>query len=253
MKTSYKPEEQLQMEHYNKAYVDEYEKQSFDKWSHEYRVRFINTIMLRGLDIRGKEMLEAMGGSMTEQLLSSGARVTCLDISPEMLGLFQRNFPQCRAVNSSVLASGFDRDQFDIVIIVGGLHHLHPYLAQGFEEIHRILKPGGFFCFMEPHTASIANFSRRVWYKLDPMFARNEGAIDFDHVVSLTSSQFELVSTRYGGGPAFILVFNSQTLRMPRWLKSLYAPFLILVEQWLQPFFGKHLSLFVVGQFRKKR
>src|SRR6266581_1635280 len=59
---------------------------------------------------------------------------------------------------------------FDAVFITGGLHHVHPNVAGAMAEIHRILKPGGWLCFYEPHTGSMADLVRRLWYRVDHLF-----------------------------------------------------------------------------------
>ena len=93
-------------------------------------------------------------GQTTSYLLTRGAKVTGLDISNEVVDQFQSRWtrqdgeadrcstPDCRTI------------QFDCVAVVGGLHHIHPEMKAAVREIHRVLKPGGYFVFMEPHTGS---------------------------------------------------------------------------------------------------
>ena len=56
-----------------------------------------------------------------------------------MWGNDRLSIPDCRTTS------------FDCVAVVGGLHHIHPNVKAAVREIHRVLKPGGHFCFMEPH------------------------------------------------------------------------------------------------------
>src|SRR5713101_3331304 len=162
--------EELQELHYDRI-SPQYELHYGDPCSQEYRDRFINQPMFAGIDLHGLDVLEAMcgNGQTTEFLLSRGARVTGLDISTaeiDSIDSFQQRWPGSDATCGSMLSSGFAGDSFDCVAVVGGLHHFHPHLSDALREIHRILKPGGRFCFAEPHQGSlpdrVRSFSRRL-------------------------------------------------------------------------------------------
>jgi SAM-dependent methyltransferase len=172
--------EHLQKLHYDRIGT-EYELHYGDPCSRQYRERFINQPMFEGIELSGMRVLEAMcgNGQTTEHLLSRGAIVTGLDISPAEIDSFKRHWPDCDAKCSSMIESGFADDSFDCIAIVGGLHHLHPRLGEAVGEIHRILKPGGFFCFAEPYQGSLPDLVRSFWYKHDKLFAVNEASIDF--------------------------------------------------------------------------
>src|SRR5260370_25589548 len=108
-----------------------------------------------------KEDLEMLGGEamrgngrMLSHHLSRGDIVTGLDISVAEIDSFKQRWPNCEAICGSIFDSGFASASFDCIAIVGGLHHLHPRLSEAVGEIHRILKPGGFFCFAEPYQGS---------------------------------------------------------------------------------------------------
>src|SRR6266545_3967753 len=82
--------ELLQRSHYDKI-AEEYEAHYGDSSSREYRRRFIYEPMFVGLNLEGLSVLDAMCGSghTTEYLLSCGADVTGLDISPEEINRFR--------------------------------------------------------------------------------------------------------------------------------------------------------------------
>jgi len=92
------------------------------------------------------------------------------------------------------------------VVAVGGLHHVQPHVDAAVEEIHRTLRPGGFFCFAEPHARSLPDAVRHLWYKLDPLFERNEEAIDVDRLMAQHQDRFDFITTRYAGNLAYLLV-----------------------------------------------
>jgi SAM-dependent methyltransferase len=181
-----------------------------------------------------------------------GARVTGLDISSELIASFRRQWPRCEAVCASIFETRFAPASVDCVVIVGGLHHLHPRLGEAVDEVHRILKPGGHFCFMEPHAGSLPDTLRKLWYRCDPLFEENEAAVDVAGLQRCNASRFTFVRTRYLGSVAYLLVLNSLVFRMPLWLKRLYTPALMALESGLSPLLGRRLACFAVAQWRKR-
>ena len=245
--------ERLQREHYDRI-GREYEAHYGDACSLEYRERFMCAPMFAGIELAGKRVLDAMCGSgqMAPYLLGQGAEVTGLDISPKEIGLFRKLWPTCEAVCSSILDSGLESESFDAIAIVGGLHHLHPSVNKAVAELHRILKPGGYFCFAEPHCGSFPELVRRQWYKHDSLFADNEAGIDIKDMKDEFSSAFTFKSETYSGNVAYLLVLNSMVFRIPLPLKFYYSPALMAVESIINKAQGRLWSCFVVAQWQKK-
>jgi SAM-dependent methyltransferase len=245
--------ELVQRDHYD-TIAAEYEIHYSDKWSSEYRRRFIYEPMFDGLDLRGTNVLDAMCGSgqTTAFLLKRNASVTGLDISGEVLATFRRQFPDSKAEQRSLLSSGFADNSFDFVAIVGGLHHIHPDLKAAVNEIHRVLKPGGYFCFMEPHSGSLPDVIRKVWYRHDRFFSDNEAAIDLARMENDFGEKFAVKKTRYLGNVAFLLVLNSLIFRVPPTLKRFYSPLLFPLESVLMKLQTKLTSCFAVAQWQKR-
>lgn len=245
--------EQLQKEHYDRI-ASEYEAHYSDACSREYRDRFIYEPMFQGINLSGRKVLDAMCGSgqTTGYLLARNAVVAGLDISRGTIGSFQTRWPHCQAVHRSLLDSGLPSNSFDCVAVVGGLHHMHPNVNEAVREIHRVLKPGGHFCFMEPHSGSIPDRIRRFWYKRDRFFSANEAAINVDELEEEFSTHFAFTSVKYLGNIAFLLVLNSMIFRIPLQAKPLYSRTLIKVEAAIRKLQGKASSCFVVAQWQKK-
>jgi hypothetical protein len=82
----------------------EYEAHCDDPTSREYRARFIEQPLLVGIDLAGREVLEAMcvSGMTSSGLLARGGHVTGLDISEECIAAFRRRWPHCRALCASI-------------------------------------------------------------------------------------------------------------------------------------------------------
>jgi SAM-dependent methyltransferase len=244
--------ERQQQQHYDRIAAD-YETHYSDEWSAEYRRRFIYEPMFAGLNLSGMNVLDAMCGSgqTTSYLLTHGADVTGLDISNEVIDTFQTRWTSANAVKRSLLDSGLPANSFDCVAVVGGLHHIHPNVKSAVREIHRVLKPGGFFCFMEPHSGSLPDVIRRIWYRFDPLFSDNEAAIDVAALQNDFADRFELKQARYLGNVAFLLVLNSLIFRIPPRSKRFFAPLLMRLEPLVNKLQTKVTSCFVVTQWQK--
>lgn len=245
--------EATQRAHYNQIAGD-YESHYDDPSSRDYRAQFIEKPLLEGIDLNGREVLEAMcvSGMTTSGLLARGARVTGLDISDEAMTSFRRRWPQCRAVCASITDTGLAANSFDAVVVVGGLHHLQPIIEPGVDEIHRVLKPGGWFCFLEPHAGSLPDLFRRQWYKRDRRFAPNEAAVDVEALTARYADRFEVVKQYYCGNLGFLLVYNSMIFNVPLALKPLYTPALLRLEAMINRIQGKRLACIVICQWRKR-
>ncbi len=246
-------QEEVQRLHYDRI-AHEYEAHYDDPCSQRYRDIFFHQPMFEGMRLSGMNVIEAMCGSgqTTQYLTSHGARVTGLDISEKAMRSFTARWPGLRAIHASMLDSGLDRDSFDAVAIVGGLHHLHPNIDSAINEIHRILKPGGYLCFVEPHKGSLPDLIRRPWYRYDPLFADNEEAIDLKAIKREFASRFIFNLERYSGNIAYLLVLNSMVFRIPLRTKHFYTPLLLRLESMICPMQGGILSCFVVCQWRKR-
>ena len=128
---------------------------------------------------------------------------------------------------------------------------MQPNVSAAVTEIHRVLKPGGHFCFMEPHTGSFPDLIRRVWYKHDRFFSENEAAIDIETLKGEFASQFRFTKVKYLGNLAFLFVLNSLIFRIPVKAKAFYSKPLISMESQINKLQGKLTSCFVVAQWQK--
>jgi len=245
--------EEIQKLHFNRIAI-EYAAHYGDPCSQRYREKFYHQPMFEGMNLSGMKVIEAMCGSgeTTQYLISHGAQVIGLDISDETIKSFNKRWPQSQAICASILDSGLNSDSYDAVVIVGGFHHLHPNVNAAIDEIHRILRPGGFLCFVEPHKGSFPDLIRQWWYKRDHLFADNEEAIDLVEMKRKFASKFIFNRERYLGNAAYLLVLNSMIFRIPLKLKPFYTPPLLFIESLISPFQGKLSSCFVACQWRKK-
>jgi SAM-dependent methyltransferase len=245
--------EAAQRAHYNRI-AEMFELHYDDPCTQRYRDVYIDGPMLQGLDLQGQRVMEAMCGSgfTTRALLNRGAHVIGLDISQACIASFNRRWPQCESICGSISDTGLPAESFDAVAIVGGLHHLHPNLDAAVEEIHRILKPGAAFCFLEPHVGSLPDVFRQFWYERDEMFSDNEAAVDIQQLKDKFGESFDFVHEIYGGNLGHLFIYNSMIFRIPLRLKPLYSPIVMQLEGLINRLQGPRLACWVICQWRKK-
>jgi ubiquinone/menaquinone biosynthesis C-methylase UbiE len=99
------------------------------------------------------------------------ARAVGIDISPAML---QRAVRQ-NGLSSVTFAQGdatrlpLADNAFDTVVMLGGIHHINDRVAL-FDEVARVLKPGGRFIFREPVSDfALWRWVRAIIYRASPM------------------------------------------------------------------------------------
>lgn len=245
--------EARQSAHYD-AVAAAYDAHYSDRWSVAYCDRYMYGEMLKGVDLAGREVLDAMCGTgkMTTFLLRRGARVTALDVSAEVLELLHQKEPEVQTLARSAMSTGLPDACVDVVTVVHGLHHVQPHAQDAIRELHRILRPGGWLVFAEPHTGSIFDTLRRAWYRMDPLFESNEEAVDLPSLQRANAGLFDFVSRRYAGNLAYLLVYNSMVFRAPHRLKALYSPLLLWLEGPLQRLQTRRTSCMVIAQWRKR-
>lgn len=109
--------------------------------------------MLREKLARGLKVLELGCGTgyFTRELVDSGAEITAIDISPDLLDEARR---EIRAPNvdfrlDNAYEMSFPAESFDHILGSSVLHHLD--IRRALSEVYRVLKPGGRIAFTEPN------------------------------------------------------------------------------------------------------
>lgn len=115
-------------------------------------------------------------GLFTELLAATGARITAVDLSPDLLKKAQeRNLP---AEQVRFLLRPFEKcmdlGPFDAVLGSSVLHHLDLDPALG--RIAELLKPGGLMSFAEPNMLNPQVFAERHFRFLFPQVSPDETA-----------------------------------------------------------------------------
>ena len=246
-------QEVSQKNHYDQI-AAEYDAHYNDEFSRSYRKRFLYDPMFEGLNFKGKKVLEAMCGSgqVTQYLIDQGAEVVGLDISEEVIESFKKRWPNSKYIRASLFDNTLEDKSFDIIVIFGGLHHVNPKVLEAIDEVHRLLKDEGYFCFGEPHAGCIPDLFRKIWYFFDKkMFAEGETAVDLEQCRRNNSSRFQFLKKKYVGNLAYLFVFNSMIFRIPFKWKRVFSRFFMSLESIIETFQGKFFSCYSLSQWQK--
>lgn len=91
-------------------------------------------------------------GQTTQFLVTYSQEVTGLDVSQVALARAERNVPQAKYVEALAQKMPFNDASFDLVHVSAALHEMNfEELREIFQEVHRVLKPGGVFTLIDFH------------------------------------------------------------------------------------------------------
>ena len=244
--------EQEQKDYYNRiagVYDSHYANPQALRYRSEVFDRF-----LPGEDFTGMQVLDAMcgGGENSVYFHARGATITGVDISEAQCEFFQQRFPDASSVCASVLQSGLPAASYDL-IVTESLHHLHPHVVAGFQELIRLLKPGGRLLVWEPSSGSLLDLLRNLWYWLDSdFFEDNEASINFRRLGLDAEDQLDQLHLQYGGNFAHLFVMSSMQFRIPPRIVHWYAPLLLWLEPLVEKIQGRLLSCWGLALYQKK-
>ena len=143
-----------------------------------------------------------------------------VDISSSMLEKAKKSFSGSRLlfVQGDATILPLADNSFDSVAMLGGIHHV-PDREALFEQIFRVLKPGGVFFFREPVSDFwLWKFLRAIVYRLSPMLDHEtERPLLYSETVPvLEAAGFSEFSWRTCGFFGFCLFMNSDVLFVNR-------------------------------------
>ena len=140
-------------------------------WSYQYQWLYDSISRLAALSVGGEKRFRNLAwqgldlttdmkildlccgsGQSTQFLVQYSHNVTGLDISPLSLGRAARNVPQASYLEGLAEKIPCDDSQFDLVHTSAALHEMTPEQRQKIlTQVHRVLKPGGFFVLIDLH------------------------------------------------------------------------------------------------------
>jgi len=102
-------------------------------------------------------------------------------------------------------------EKFDLLILIGGLHHVYSQTQKVITNLARALRPGGLFVSLEPtHNNFVARAARRRIYKTNDLFDEDteQGYEYRDLQRFFENAGFRLEDQVYPGLAAYVLYYN---------------------------------------------
>lgn len=213
---------------------DRYYEATGDRWAEAYKERFVY-----------KPLMERLAGASSVIELASGngagsawlmkqrpdLDIAGCDISEAAVSDYQalRGRP-CYQLD---LTKPIQIDRtFDAAFVLGGIHHLVADLPTAFDNIARLLNPGGVLVMTEPNSDYMLEPLRQLWYRLDAQNfdAANEHALSHGRLARQFADRFDADQALYMCGPAYFLLLHNWVLRMPGSFKGVIGPALMAGE-----------------------
>lgn len=118
------------------------------------KVRWQRRVKMLTTHLKPKDSVLEIGcgtGYFTREIAKTGAMVTAIDISPELLQIAKEEIPDTNVtfLLENAYELSFNDLTFDSIVGSSVLHHLE--IAKAIQEMFRVLKPGGSIFFTEPN------------------------------------------------------------------------------------------------------
>jgi len=179
-------------------------------------------------------------GILLPDLTERFSEVYGIDLSPDMLAAARLGSPHLQQLKVGVLeALEFPDRFFGVVVCRGSLHHAADR-PKAFAEIHRVLRPGGFWLLSEPSDDFFAvRWARALLYRLSSHFDARDRPFRARELPAVFGEHgFELLALRRFGYAAYLLAGFTDVFPLLRWLpgRRRLTLGLIRFDSWLARF-----------------
>lgn len=188
----------------------------------------------------GMKVIEPMcgyseGKSILQEHCGETFEYTGFDFSRPLVERARQTFPKADIYVQDV--TRFEGEgNFDLMILIGGLHHVYAHVSSVMEKLSAALKPGGFFINLEPtQNNRLYRWVRSKIYHENELFdEETEQAFDLNELNGLyRRAGLEIRDQMYPGLLAYIMYYNPDafpglnvgSLRAVRGIHALERPF----------------------------
>jgi SAM-dependent methyltransferase len=158
------------------------------------------------------------------------------DVSDGMIAAARARHPALKLSQADVTRLE-PQGPYDLVVILGGLHHVPHAAARVIARLGKALRPGGYFLSWEPtHGNRLFKAVREGIYRRNAIFEpTTERAFGVGELFAMfEQAGFRLIDALYPGLLAYVLYYNPDafprlnvgTPRLVRWLWKLERPFM---------------------------
>lgn len=205
-------------------------------------------------------MLEPMCGyaegiEIAEQHFSLDCDYYGFDYSDVIVGELSRLLPDGRVWQADVTTYRPEPRTYDLVLLIGGLHHVPDKAPQVVQNLAAGLKEGGFFVNFEPTSGNpLFRVIREVIYRRNEIFDdATERAFGVDELKGFFSDAgLEEVKSFFPGLLAYTLYYNPYAFPLlnrggQRWVDFFFAIDRFVMNHWI----GRVFSFATVSIWRK--
>lgn len=209
----------------------------------------------------GLRVLEPMcgyaeGKSILERHLRVGLDYEGFDYSDSLVARVRETQPQLNVFVMDVTKFEPTR-RYDLIIVLGGLHHVPDHAPQVVRKLSQGLEEGGFFLVLEPtHNNVVFRKIREAIYRRNALFdEETERAFALDELNRMfLSSGLEIVDQVYPGLLSHVLYYNPDAFPWLNWGGPGWTRFFFRLDE---PFFrnvvGRKLSFATLTLCKKVR
>lgn len=146
--------------------------------------------------------------------------------------------------------------KYDLIIIIGGLHHVPYHVDTVLDRLHDALDTDGYFIYFEPtHNNILFQKIRERIYKKNDFFDNDtERAFELKKINSLFDEHnFQVIDQIYPGLLSYILFYNPDAFSSLKIRKLWIVKALFNFDKlFFRNFIGKKLSFATMALYRKK-
>jgi SAM-dependent methyltransferase len=196
---------------------------------------------------QGKDLLETF---LQPDLLYEG-----FDYSATLVDIVRQRTPAITISCGDVTTFRSPRT-FDLIILLGGLHHVYVHAGAVVGKLHQALNAAGYFISLEPTHDNILfrNIRERI-YRKNPLFDDDtERAFELDELNSVFQANgFFLVDQIYPGLLSYVLYYNPDAFPKLNLGGSPVVKALFQLDSlFFRNYIGKKLSFATLSLWRKK-
>jgi SAM-dependent methyltransferase len=178
------------------------------------------------------------------------------DYSETMVEIARSDKPHLRVEWGDVTSFVSPIPPVDLIILIGGLHHVFSRTQDAIENLSKSLKPGGYFLNFEPtHDNWLARRVRRNIYKSNDLFDNDteQGFERTDLLTHFTTAGYQLVDEVSPGLAAYVMYYNpdafpSLNIGGPTLVKTLFAIDKLFWTNWI----GRKMSFATISLWRMR-
>jgi SAM-dependent methyltransferase len=196
----------------------------------------------------------AEGYEILKQNTNSEFSYLGFDYSETMVEIARRDKPHLRVEWGDVTSFTSPIPPVDLIILIGGLHHVFSRTKDVIENLSKALKPGGYFLNFEPtHNNWLARRTRQNIYKTNDLFDNDteQGFERTDLMAHFKTAGYELVDEVSPGLAAYVMYYNPDAFPAlniggPALVKMLFAIDRLFWANWV----GKKMSFATISLWR---